>query len=214
MRNCRSNLKSCPGVRSRPFEVVLPPRPTPDHPISFARRNGENKYWVSRSCRHSQAAWQFIEWMTRPDGFFAREYLRRGFGTLAFSDNKRHIQDPHLLKMAGIATVMRKRYPEAIVRNRELMRSKAFLRANSFRPDWEWTSMVEALAANHPFGPIAHEIAVQKNRILAQTPWYRARCMESQCSMPRLCTTTISESNGEERGSFKISARTPASSSR
>jgi hypothetical protein len=107
--------------------------------------------------------------MTRPKGYWAREYLRRGFGTLAFADNLRYLKDPLIGKMDKISETLRVTYPEPLVFNFELIKSEAFLKAERFKPNWEWIVMVRALLSNQDFEPSAREIAATKNRIFLET---------------------------------------------
>ena len=130
----------------------------------------ENKYFVSRQTQHPEEAWLFIEWITRPDGFFATEYLARGFGPLAFSDNAKYITDPAMVKMAEeIAPDLRVAYPLPYVICPDAAASKAFVEANNIRKDWEFEAMVEALTAGTDFGPVAEEVAAAKNEAFLTT---------------------------------------------
>lgn len=153
------------------LDLGVAPPPYPDEGPRGALKRGhtENKFWVSSQTKHPEEAWLFIEWMTRPDGFFAREYLKRGFGTLAFTDNTKYIDDPVMLQLAEIAPQIRVFYPEPVVACPDVAKSQAYREAENYHPNWEWEAMVEALVTGNDFEPIAQEIASTKNKVFQET---------------------------------------------
>lgn len=164
-----------PGVfKSMGFEdldlgVALPPVPDEGRTGALAQSFTENKYFVSSQSQHPEEAWLFLEWMTRPDGFFATEYLARGFGTLAYSDNAEYITDPGMLKVVEIAAQgLRVAYPEPVVACPDVTKSKAYNEAENYRRNWEWEAMVEAITSGSDFAPVAQEIAATKNDIFQE----------------------------------------------
>ncbi len=157
------------GFEDLDLGVAPPPYPDDGPRGALKRGHTENKYWVSSQTKHPEEVWLFIEWMTRPDGFFAREYLKRGFGTLAFADNKKYIQDPAMLKLADIAPHIRVIYPEPVVACPDVAKSKAYINAENYHKNWEWEAMVEALTTGKDFEPVAKKIAATKNKIFQET---------------------------------------------
>jgi multiple sugar transport system substrate-binding protein len=153
------------GFKDLDLGVAPPPYPEDGPRGALSRRNTENKFWVSRRTAHPDIAWRFIEWMTRPSGFWAREYLQRGFGTLAFAGEDAWPAQPLLRQIFTISRKLRVQYPEPITVNFALSRSQAFLAAVEYRPDWEWEAMLEALFERKDFQAMAREIAAARNRI-------------------------------------------------
>ncbi len=154
------------------LKLAVAPPPVPDDgPVgALSQLPSENKYFVSSQTQHPEEAWLFIEWMTRPDGFFATEYLARGFGPLAFSDNAKYITDPLVVEMAAdIAPNLRVAYPVPVVACPDVASSQAFRAANDIRKNWEWEAMVEALTSGSDFAPVAQEIATEKNDVFQET---------------------------------------------
>lgn len=161
-----------PSVFANTYEftdVTAAATPHPDEGLtgSLAQRNSENKYFISSSSEHATEATIFIEWMTRPDGYFAQNYLEQGFGTLAYSDNGAYITDPVMLQVVDIAMnqrpAMRVQYPEPAVECAAVASSQAFVNAENLRRNWEWEEMVLALTTGDDFAPVAEEIAAAKN---------------------------------------------------
>ncbi len=146
--------------------------PVPDNaPASkLSQSFSENKYFVSSQTEHPEEAWLFIEWMTRPDGFFATNYLNAGFGTLAYADNAALITDPVFKYMAEeIGPNLRVFYPEPVLACPDAAKSEAFRAANAIRPNWEFEEMVEALVNGSDFTSVAAEIAEAKDAAFQET---------------------------------------------
>lgn len=157
------------GFEDLDLGVAMPPVPNSGKTGAIAILNSENKYFVSSQSQHPEEAWLFLEWMTRPDGYFAKEYLARGFGTLAFTDNGKYSQDPAMAELATIGPEIRVLYPEPLVQCPDLASSKAYTEAENYRKNWEWEIMVEALTSGKDLAPLAQELAVKKNAILLET---------------------------------------------
>lgn len=167
-----------PSVFASTYEftnVTAAPAPYPDDGLSgaLAQTNSENKYFISSTSEHPAEAMQFIEWMTRPDGWFAQNYLERGFGTLAFADNAAYITDPVMLQVIDIAMNirpnMRVQYPEPAIACEGVASSQAFINAENVRRNWEWEEMVLALTTGTDFAPVANTIAAEKNLAFLET---------------------------------------------
>lgn len=167
-----------PSVFASTYEftdVTAAPAPHPDDGLSgaLAQTNSENKYFISSTSEHPAEATQFIEWMTRPDGWFAQNYLERGFGTLAFADNAAYITDPVMLQVVDIAMNtrpnMRVQYPEPAIACEGVASSQAFINAENVRRNWEWEEMVLALTTGTDFAPVANTIAAEKNQAFLNT---------------------------------------------
>jgi ABC-type glycerol-3-phosphate transport system substrate-binding protein len=167
-----------PSVFANTYEftdVTAAPAPHPDDGLTgaLAQTNSENKYFISSTSQNPTEATTFIEWMTRPDGFFASNYLERGFGTLAYSDNAEYITDPVMLQVVDIATQqrpnMRVQYPEPAVACPAVASSEAFINAENIRRNWEWEEMSLALVEATDFAPVAQEIAASKNEAFLDT---------------------------------------------
>ena len=156
-------------------DVTAAPAPYPDAGLTgaLAMTNSENKYFISSSSQHVAEATQFIEWMTRPDGFFAENYLAAGFGTLAYADNGAYITNPVMQQVIEIAMevrpTMRVQYPEPAVRCPAVASSQAYVNAENLRRNWEWEEMVLALTTGADFAPVAQEIAAAKNAAFQET---------------------------------------------
>ncbi|GAA3113242.1 hypothetical protein GCM10017687_27740 [Streptomyces echinatus] len=156
------------GMKSDQYAVA--PHPVPDDGSKGAlwSQPDGNKYWVSAKSKQSKAAWTFLDWMTRPDGYFAKEYLKDGFGTLAFADNARYITDPAIRRITKIADEpgYRVKLPLPVAKCPDLVKSKAYVKAIGERPTWEYEAMSGALNSGTSLRPEAQRIVAARQKTL------------------------------------------------
>ncbi|MFP4322483.1 MAG: ABC transporter substrate-binding protein [Anaerolineales bacterium] len=158
------------GFEDMALGVAAPPVPDGGATGALAQTLSENKYFISSQTEHPEEAALFIEWMTRPDGFFAQNYLDNSFGTLAYTDNAQYIGNEVFAELAEeIGGEFRVLYPEPVIACPDVAQSEAFRNANQIRPNWEFEEMVEALVGGDDFAPVAAEIAAEKDSVFQET---------------------------------------------
>lgn len=124
-----------------------------------------NSYWVSSQTQHPDEAWLFIDWMTRPDGFYGREYVSRGFGFLQYVENARYITDPNIMRIIEISPTRRVVAPEPLILKPELAKSQALKVASA-----GIMNMVgETLLSNGDFRAVAQDTAQTQNDLFLKT---------------------------------------------
>ncbi len=151
--------------------VFAPPVPDDGRSGSLRQSFSENKYYISVQTDHRTEATQFLEWMTRPEGYFATEYLAQGFGTLPFADMSQYVADEGMIQVIDVANNngIRVGYPEPVVACPDTAGSKAMTNANNLTKKWELISMSEALLNGESFAATAAEIAAAKNAEFTDT---------------------------------------------
>lgn len=158
------------GFEDLDLGVAAAPHPDGGRTGALAQTLSENKYFISSQTEHPEEAALFIEWMTRPDGFFAQNYLDASFGTLAYADNGEYIGNEVFAELASeIGGDFRLLYPEPVIACPDVAQSEAFRAANQIRPNWEFEEMVEALVDGRDFAPVAAEIAAEKDAVFQAT---------------------------------------------
>lgn len=158
------------GFQENQYGIAAPPYPDNGPRGALASLNTQNVYWVSSQTKYPEQAWQFLQWMTQPTGFFAQNYLKGGFGTLSFADNLKLTSDPAIHTMAKIvANGLRVTYPEPLLKCPALAQSQAYAKAASVNPSGEWQVMVNALVNNTPLKPAADQLVAQREQIFQST---------------------------------------------
>lgn len=158
------------GFAENQYGIAPPPYPDNGPRGALASQNTQNVYWVSSQTKYPEQAWQFIQWMTQPTGFFAQNYLKGGFGTLSFADNLKLTSDPAIHTMAQIVSNgLRVTYPEPLLKCPALADSQAYAKAASVNPSGEWQVMVNAIVKNTPLKPAADQLVQQREKIFLDT---------------------------------------------
>ncbi len=159
------------GFGSDKFTVAGHPNPDGGATGALKRQNDGNKYWISSQTQNRDAAWTFLEWITRPDGYFVQQYYKNNFGTLAFADSEKLVTDPALRQVMTVAKQpgFRVQVPEPLLKCPELAKSEAYVKAISARPNAEWEVMNQALADGSPLGPAAAEVVATRQKTLEDT---------------------------------------------
>jgi ABC-type glycerol-3-phosphate transport system substrate-binding protein len=157
--------------KMKPGEFTVNARPLPDTGAKAAmpRSHDGNKYWISSKSTQQAEAWKFLDWMTKPDGYFAREYYKDGYGTVAFSDPAKYAQNAQVKEMMSLsraAKPWRVQVPVAVIRCPDIAKSKAFLDALKVRPNGEYEVMVDALNNNKDLTVAAKSLVDQRQQVL------------------------------------------------
>jgi multiple sugar transport system substrate-binding protein len=159
--------------KMKPDEFAVHVRPLPDDGATGAlpRSHDGNKYWISSKSTQKTEAWKFLDWMTRPDGYFAREYYKDGYGTVAFSDPAKYAQNDQVKLMMGLARAAkpwRVQVPVAVLKCPDIARSKAYLDALKVRPNGEYEVLVDALNGNKDLTVAAKPLVDERQQKLKE----------------------------------------------
>jgi multiple sugar transport system substrate-binding protein len=164
-------LKSKMNLNTDSIQIGRPPYPDHKPHGAIANRNTENKIWISSQTKHLKEARLFIEWMTRPGGYYALEYMKRSLGILAFCDHEKYRdQLPfQLIQLIEASKGLKLNYPEPIEKCSDLSKSKAFQAAEEFHPGWEWDVIYKGLFGNENFVSLVNELTKKKNEVFKKT---------------------------------------------
>ncbi|HTK08709.1 MAG TPA: extracellular solute-binding protein [Ktedonobacteraceae bacterium] len=158
------------GFSEDQYGIAAPPVPDKGPHGAEAILNTQNVYWASSQTKYPEQTWQFIQWITDPTGFFAKNYLKGAFGTLSFADNKSLITDPAMQAMEKIAlNGLRVTYPESLLQCPDLAQSQAYSKAAAMNPNGEWQIMVNAIVKNTPLKPAADQLVAQRQQVFLST---------------------------------------------
>ena len=158
------------GFTESQYGIAAPPYPDNGPRGALGSANTQNEYWVSSQTKYPEQAWQFLQWMTDPTGFFAQNYLKEGFGTLSFADNAKLVTDPAMKTMTQIVeNGLRVALPEPLLKCPALAQSQAYSDAASTNPNGEWTALVNAIVKNTPLKPAADQLVAQREQIFLST---------------------------------------------
>lgn len=162
--------------RSNGFDssnYTVNPHPYPDDGMPQGRLGhnpGQGGLWVSAQTKNPEACWEFVQWMTDPNGWFAEHYVGEGLGFLKFTDNAKYVKDPGDRKVIEIATRdnFRVNLPKPLLKCPDVASSKAYLNATSQHPNWETEEQTKALLDNTDLTGVARKVASTRQGWLEQ----------------------------------------------
>jgi len=148
--------------------VALPPFPDNWSRGALAKGVTGTGFWVSNQSKHPEEVWTFIEWMTRPEGYYAQEFIKRDFGFLAFANNSGLVDDPIMREIINISKSLRVTYPQPRIFNPELINSSAFAMGSQIVAILP--ILTNAILNNYDnFTLIAQDLANMSNKIFLDT---------------------------------------------
>ena len=83
------------------------------------------RYFLSSQSENPYEATLFMEWMTRPDGWWASQFFARGFGWLAYGRAERYITNPLQKALIPLSEQMRVIGPDVAMKCPDVMLSEA-----------------------------------------------------------------------------------------
>ena len=150
--------------------VAVPPAPDEAGYKGKIRRGpDEPAYFVSSQSQHPYEASLFINWMTRPDGWFTTQYLSQTSYILPWADNENLTKSELTKEMVNLSPQIRDWGPVPALKCQDLANSQAVAEANALHPDWEWEAIAEYLLNGGDWMAIGKEIEDAKNNIFTET---------------------------------------------
>jgi multiple sugar transport system substrate-binding protein len=154
------------------LEYGVAPMPTPDSGLKgkLTKSLPRPNLFVTSKVRNKDAAWAFVEFMTDPNGPYAKGYVAKGYGFLSFVDNAK-LFDGNDKALQDIFNIARKSYrvfePNYLLACDDMDKSTALadaLRSNTL-PE-ENASVIEALIKNQDWKPVADRLTEGRQKLL------------------------------------------------
>ncbi|GGR59049.1 hypothetical protein GCM10008959_21090 [Deinococcus seoulensis] len=125
---------------------------------------------VTSQVRNKDAAWAFVQWLTDPNGAFAKGYVGGGYGFVSFANNSKLI-DPNDKIISRIVSIAKNNYrvatPAPQLACSDMGKSTAYrdALADTSLPN-EMSSVVEALIKGQDWKPVAQTLAEGRQKLL------------------------------------------------
>lgn len=159
------------------FGVALPPGKNGAGPDEYTGLIGQGppmpETFISAQSEHPKEATQFLEWMTRPDGWYAKEFSKNGFDALpwvdqdAVADLVPESNPSH--DLFALSPEVHVLAPQAALKCPDLAKSKATTDVDNIRPQWVNGAIVEYLFNGGDWTSIAEPIVEAQNEVFSQT---------------------------------------------
>ena len=146
------------------------PAPRPDDGVQGALHKGllTSRLHVTSAVRNPKAAWALIDFLTEPEGDYAKGYISGGFGFLSFANNEALVDpnDEVLAKILKISDGYRKYEPVPLLACADMAKSTAYNDAlqDPTIPSEE-PSLVEALTTGQDWTTVAQQMATKRQAL-------------------------------------------------
>jgi ABC-type glycerol-3-phosphate transport system substrate-binding protein len=155
------------------FGVAIPPAPEGGYKGKIASGPPLGQTFISSQSKHIHEATLFLEWMSRPDGWFTQNFMANGFDILPWGDPAKLIEympatnatreliplDPQVHVMA----------PQASLKCPDLAKSEARNKVDEIQADWGYVTMVEYLTKGGDWVAMATEVENAQNKVFEET---------------------------------------------
>ena len=159
------------------FGVTLPPAKDGAGAGKYTALIGQGppmpEIFISSQSAHPKEATQFLEWMTRPDGWFTKAFSEKGFDALPWVDEKQVAQwvpatNPahDLFELSPDVHVLA---PQPSLKCPDLAKSKAVSNVDNIRPEWVHSTVVDYLLNGGDWLAMAKPIVEEQNRVFLET---------------------------------------------
>lgn len=129
--------------------------------------------FISSQSKHPYEATLFLEWMTRPDGWFTQHFMAYGFDVLPWGDplkNADYLPADNLTReLVPLDPLVHVVAPQPALKCPDLSKSEARTKAIEIHPDWEFEAMIEYLLSGGDWLAKAKEIEDARNEIFEET---------------------------------------------
>jgi multiple sugar transport system substrate-binding protein len=159
------------------FGVALSPAPDKAAPGGYVGKIASGpplaETFISSQSQHPLEATQFLEWMTRPDGWYIQNFTAQGFDVLPWGDPQK-LQEwmpkdnatRDLIPLDPFVHVMA---PQPSLKCPDLAKSQARTNVEDLQSDWGYVAIVDYLSNGGDWMQIAQDIEDKQNKIFEDT---------------------------------------------
>ena len=159
------------------FGVALPIAPDKAAPGGYVGKIASGpplgETFISSQSKHPHEATLFLEWMTRPDGWFIQNFTAQGFDILPWGDPKK-LQEwmpkdnatRDLIPLDPLVHVMA---PQPSLKCPDLAKSQARTNVDALQSDWGYVAIVDYLSNGGDWKQIAQGIQDKQNKVFEDT---------------------------------------------
>jgi ABC-type glycerol-3-phosphate transport system substrate-binding protein len=159
------------------FGVALPPAKSGSAPAGYLGRIGQGpplpETFISAQSKHPREATMFLEWLTRPDGWYTQHFTEKGFDILPWADptNVSAWLPPDnatrdLLPLDPDVHVLA---PQPALKCPDLAQSQAMTNVTGIQESWAYSTIVNYLLNGGDWVSIATPIQEKQNQVFKDT---------------------------------------------
>jgi ABC-type glycerol-3-phosphate transport system substrate-binding protein len=155
------------------FGVTIPPAPEGGYKGKIASGPPLGQTFISAQSKHIYEATLFLEWMTRPDGWYTKNFMKNGFDILPWGDPSQLLADMpadnptrDLIPLDPKVHVMA---PQASLKCPDLAKSQAVNNVDGLQTNWGYVEMVQYLSNGGDWVAMATKVQDAQNKVFEDT---------------------------------------------
>ena len=149
------------------FGVAVIPGPDGGYRGKIANGVPLGDVFISSQSKHVKEATMYLEWITRPDGWYTKNFMARGFDVLPWGTPDELLsympEDNPTRDLIPLDPQVHVMAPQASLKCPDLAKSEALNAVDELQPNWSWTAIVEYLTNGGDWLSIATEIQNAQN---------------------------------------------------
>src|SRR4051794_5460936 len=159
------------------FGVALPPAKSGSSPAGYLGRIGQGpplpETFISAQTKHPREATMFLEWMTRPDGWFTQHFTEKGFDILPWAAPENVAKwlppDNAARDLIPLSPEVHVLAPQPALKCPDLAQSQALTNVDGIQESWAYSTIVNYLLNGGDWVSIATPIQDKQNQVFKDT---------------------------------------------
>jgi ABC-type glycerol-3-phosphate transport system substrate-binding protein len=154
------------------FGVALPPAPEGGYKGKIASGPPLAQTFISAQSKHVYEATLYLEWMTRPDGWYTKNFMKNGFDILPWGNSDQLLSympaDNPTRDLIPLDPKVHVMAPQPSLKCPDLAKSQARNKVTDLQVDWGYVAMVDFLSNGGDWVSIATKIQDQQNKVFEE----------------------------------------------
>jgi ABC-type glycerol-3-phosphate transport system substrate-binding protein len=155
------------------FGVAIPLAPEGGYKGKIASGPPLGQTFISAQSKHVYEATLYLEWMTRPDGWYTQNFMKNGFDILPWGDPEKLLSympaDNPTRDLIPLDPQVHVMAPQASLKCPDLAKSEARNKVDELQTDWGYVAMVDYLSNGGDWVSIATKIQDAQNKVFEET---------------------------------------------
>jgi ABC-type glycerol-3-phosphate transport system substrate-binding protein len=156
------------------FGVAIPPAPdSSGYKGKIASGPPLGQTFISSQSKHVYEATLFLEWMTRPDGWYTQNFMKNGFDILPWGDPAKLLEympaDNPTRDLIPLDPKVHVMAPQASLKCPDLAKSQARNKVDELQSNWGYVTMVQYLSNGGDWTTMAKAVEDAQNKVFEDT---------------------------------------------
>lgn len=155
------------------FGVAIIPGPDSGYRGKIANGLPLGDTFISSQSKHVKEASMYLEWITRPDGWYTKNFMKNGFDILPWGTPDQLLSympdDNPTRDLIPLDSQVHVMAPQASLKCPDLAKSQAINKVDELQTNWSWTAMVNYLSNGGDWNKMAGDIQDAQEKVFEET---------------------------------------------